>query len=165
VKVCRRGNDLAWVSYIKWAQQTPFRQMFAPKLYALKFHRGFYVAVLERVETIAMNMRDEDADKRTAFDRLTWWRGATEQGLDEASRLLPAGLALFVQVLREQGANDFNWGNYGKMKDGRWVVLDPTTNVLESMQPEFGALKQRYRSPASRWQVMQRQFHQQDGNL
>ena len=52
-KVIKVASNDAWPDYIKWATQNDYAGKFAPKVYSLKFHDGWYVAIMERlVETM-----------------------------------------------------------------------------------------------------------------
>lgn len=72
IKVFRyqTGDFDGWAEYVHWATQMGFAGTYAPKVYSFKRHEGFYVAVMERLDSTISKI--ERSNK--AFDFYWHWR-------------------------------------------------------------------------------------------
>jgi hypothetical protein len=128
------GHSDDWPEYVEWATQAGFAGTFAPKVYSLKFHRGFYrgfyVAVMERlvctmaelkiVNDYCCNNRYEDAYE------------ALQQGTGRRFKETVIGfddLRAFGQLVNDAGfSDDMHDGNVMLRSDGQIVLTDPSSH-------------------------------------
>src|SRR5258707_15634880 len=70
-KVIKVGSLDEWPSYIQWATKNGHAGKFAPKVYSLKFHDEFYVAIMERLVCTINDLKYEyHGGSRTAQARV-----------------------------------------------------------------------------------------------
>jgi len=118
VKVARLDD---WPSYIKWATENGFAGKFAPKVESLKFHDGFYVAVMERLVGTLHEFDGTTSIHRRLYKEITAWR---DNGTSDATDLME-----FVTKLKQAGlSGDWHYGNVMVRKDGQIVVTDPSSS-------------------------------------
>jgi hypothetical protein len=132
------GQFDQWPHYARWAIEAGYAGNFAPKVYSLKYHDDFYVAVMERL-VATMNDVQAASDYRCENNSL-WhlyqgfyhavddWR-ETENAIEKNQ--LPDDLAelkIFASDLRAAGmTGDIHGGNVMVRKDGHLVVIDPSS--------------------------------------
>lgn len=107
-KVLKVSKDTAWLAYVLWAQEDPSRLEWAPKLYSVKWHDGYYVAITERIPEIA-----RERSKYDSFSALKY--PEAKPFLEEARKAFPM--------------NDMHAGNWGFRNSGHPVIFDPTTGT------------------------------------
>jgi hypothetical protein len=59
-KVIKVADMDEWPRYILWATKNGYAGNFAPKVYSLKFHDGYYVATMERLVATIQDIRNEE---------------------------------------------------------------------------------------------------------
>jgi len=122
-KVIKVGDLDEWPSYIKWATDNGHAGKFAPKVYALKFHDDYYVAIMERLVCTINEMRNEGrrTDQVKAYHNL---HNADCEALD---------LIGYVDELRANRlSGDLHGGNLMLRHDGQLVVTDPVSGGFSS---------------------------------
>ncbi len=113
------GGCDEWPTYIKWAIQNGHSGKFAPKVYSLKFHDEFYVAIVERLVCTINQMIGEyhgahRTDQARAYE--TVWNDDCEA----------VDLVAYIKDLQHVGlSGDFHGGNFMIRSDGSIVVTDP----------------------------------------
>jgi len=113
------GTD-AWTHYALWGTAKRYAGTFSPKVYSLKFHHDFYVAVMER---LVCTLRDssEHSHQVRLYERMCH----TMQGYGD-THLLPPSALKFAQACRAaKFANDLHESNFMIRANGHLVVIDP----------------------------------------
>jgi len=127
IKVGRAGNS--WPDYVEWATINGYAGKFAPKVYSLKFHDRFYVAVMERlVATIGqLNAACHSSNANPFYEQYQatkYWAGSAFGDPMEGCEDLMA----FCVALGSSGhATDLHDGNMMIRHDGQIVVTDPSS--------------------------------------
>jgi len=127
IKVGRAGDS--WPDYIEWATINGYAGKFAPKVYSLKFHDLFYVAVMERlVVTIdQLNAACHSSNANPFYEQYRaakYWAGYAFGAPMEGCKDLMA----FCNALGSSGyATDLHGGNMMIRYDGQIVVTDPSS--------------------------------------
>ena len=125
------GHNDNWPNYIEWATQAGFAGTFAPKVYSLKFHRGFYVAIMERLACTIADLRAGNGGRRSkdhyemAYKALLGGAGLRFNEKADGFEHLKA----FGRLAYEAGFNDdLHDGNVMLRRDGQIVLIDPSSN-------------------------------------
>jgi len=153
LKVCRHARDY-WPAYAKWCQQT--KSPHAIRVYSIKHHKGFYVAIMEKVKPA------RDQHKLSDLSSYIWDCGSKAPTM-VATSLKNAAIAgqtkivakeypklpAFLRLVRRLGT-DLHAGNWGTREDGTPVIFDPvTTEIPPKFASKFHNTK-RFRSTAPR---------------
>jgi hypothetical protein len=112
-----------WPDYILWAAQNGHMGKFAPKVYSLKFHSGFYVAVMERLVCTVRQMKYADSGEYLDIhpDQVQIYNNLQYPEDCEAK-----DLAAYVRQLRDiRLSGDLHDGNVMVRSDGQLVITDP----------------------------------------
>jgi len=129
-KVIKVASNDAWPDYIKWATKNGYAGKFAPKVYSLKFHDGWYVAIMERLVDTMKNFRVSSEQYQLYYDHVA--RRSSDIPA-RSSKGKPKDLIEFVHNLRDAGlANDLHQGNVMVRKDGQLVITDPSHGGFSS---------------------------------
>ena len=148
VKVSRDANCV-WPHYVQWANS--LKVNMGPKLYSLKFHAGFYVAVMERVDT-------DDHSKRHVSGPFSEYRYSNKNmcsndtlagfkknaGIHWCNKRWPHMIAYLRLLEKRSMSGDLHHGNWGVREDGSVCIFDPTTTVPRDIKSRFP--KQRVRT-------------------
>jgi len=115
------GTD-AWAHYALWGTAKRYAGTFCPKVYSLKFHRGFYVAVMERLVCTLLDYSSQNSHQA----RLWLLMSEAMNGRMSNNHRLPPSALKFAQACREaEFANDLHQGNFMIRANGHLVVIDP----------------------------------------
>jgi hypothetical protein len=142
IKVCRGLDD--WPIYAAYV--STLKTPYAIKVFSIKKRANFYVAVMERLEFIANDVRyssAKDGHYREAAECIDFFKyrtpsfkpGTTFDTVADAARAKYAekrypGMAAFIRLLKRTGmCNDLHHGNYGFRADGSIAVFDPVTEM------------------------------------
>jgi len=149
VKVSRQ-RECEWPHYVQWANSLKYNM--GPKLYSLKFHSGYYVAVMERVVT-------DNAPRKMAMSMIEEFRYSPRNVLvkeDDVTAVkknaairfcnskYPKLLAYLRLLQKHSMSGDLHHGNWGLRSDNSVCIFDPTTNVPYNIRKRFP--KQRVRT-------------------
>lgn len=125
IKVAKAED--AWPAYILWAMRKRYTGTFAPKVYSLKFHHGYYVAVMER---LVCTLQDIICDSDDYYHH----PGYTNQVRDFCrlgEHKHPDKADKWIKFAKAaNGANllqDLHNGNFMLRKDGQLVLIDPAS--------------------------------------
>lgn len=129
-KVVKVGDMDEWPAYILWATKCGFAGTFAPKVFSLKFHDNYYVALMERlVCTIGNISRYGDENGRNS-EQVGLYNAIIQ---DRNSNSEATDLTAFVQAMRRAGhQGDLHDGNVMVRHDGQIVVTDPVAGYFSS---------------------------------
>ena len=132
------GHNDNWPNYIEWATQAGFAGTFAPKVYSLKFHRGFYVAIMERLACTMADLRaDNGCPSKDHYEMVykALRESAGRRFRESAGRIFEEkadgfeDLKAFGGLAYEAGFNDdLHRGNVMLRRDGQIVLIDPSSN-------------------------------------
>jgi hypothetical protein len=124
IKVANAADG--WASYVVWATQKRFAGGFAPKVYSLKFHNGFYVASMERLSCTISEVRDGAGSYNNSQVYLY-------RQIEKREKLLsPPLLAKFMAAFDSSGyRNDMHDRNVMVRHDGHVVVTDPSSDYFD----------------------------------
>ncbi len=119
-----------WPDYIRWATKAGYAGKFAPKVYSLKFHSDYYVAIMERLVCTVREIRFTDKgdyrDIRT--DQLTLYNQFSGYGRGEKDETAaPDFIAYVAQLRHHQFYGDMHDGNVMVRHDGQLVITDPVS--------------------------------------
>jgi len=148
VKVSRDAHCV-WPHYVQWANS--LKVNMGPKLYSLKFHNGFYVAVMERVAV-------DDHSKRHVAGPFGEYRCSNKHmrsndtldgfkknaGIHWCNKRWPHMVAFLRLLQKNSMSSDLHNGNWGVREDGSVCIFDPTTTVPRDIKRRFP--KQRVRT-------------------
>jgi hypothetical protein len=124
-KVIKVGELDEWPSYIQWATNNGHAGKFAPKVYSLKFHDEFYVAIMERLICTMSELKYEHG-ARTAQARV--FNNIFNRGQCEATDIVE-----YVAELRRNNlSGDLHSGNWMLRQDGQLVITDPVSGGFSS---------------------------------
>jgi hypothetical protein len=125
-KVLKIGDMDEWPAYIEWAAKNGHMGKFAPKVFSLKFHNGFYVAIMER---LVATMRDLESNGAKNSTQYRAW-----ESVQSRRDPLATDYADYVNTLIKLhlGKDDLHDGNVMVRKDGSLVVTDPFSGRLSS---------------------------------
>jgi|SRR5882724_40651 len=113
------GTD-AWAHYALWGTAKRYAGTFCPKVYSLKFHRGFYVAVMERL-VCTLSESSGSSHQTRLYEKMRY----AMKGYGD-THLLPPSALKFAQACRKaEFANDLHQGNFMIRANGHLVVIDP----------------------------------------
>ncbi|MBX9932557.1 MAG: hypothetical protein K2Y56_13610 [Methylobacterium sp.] len=128
IKVCHAGDTDPWPLFAAWAHANP--SPFVPLIYSFKRHKGFYVAVMERMEETVYG-----SDRSLGHSEATELFNNFVRNSTRETRVIRAVLDLYpgidqflVAMMREFDGKarwDLHTGNWMLRKDGQLVVTDP----------------------------------------
>lgn len=133
------NNDMGWVAFVLWAQRSKYHSPHVPKLYSLKFHKDFYVAVIERLPIIGAI----DCETRGMMD----YNRSLTCGVSRADELedrYPGFGCFLLDLAKAFPVGDLHDGNYGHRADGSIVVFDPIADF--NREYDANTPRQRYSS-------------------
>lgn len=120
-----------WPDYIKWATDHGHTGKFAPKVYSLKFHDSYYVAIMERLVCTIGEIKHPEND-RYVFVPDQYF---VFQNLHFADECTATDLVEYVRALRQnQLSGDLHDGNVMIRSDGSMVVTDPASGLFSSQR-------------------------------
>ena len=123
------GHTDNWPNYIEWATQAGFAGTFAPKVYSLKFHRGFYVAIMERLACTMADLRAGNGYHSKDHYEMAYV--ALREGAGRRFEEKVDGfehLKAFGRLAYEAGFNDdLHDDNVMLRRDGQIVLIDPSS--------------------------------------
>jgi hypothetical protein len=128
IKVCHSPD--AWIDYCYWAAMNGWAGNFAPKVYSFKRHKGFYVAVMEKLEHTATYLAAHKPKEVEPLAQMLFQVGV-HQDNEHAKllcELLIPKLGEFAGQLRanfKNGRLDCHSDNVMFRKDNSLVVIDP----------------------------------------
>jgi len=135
-------SDMAWLSYMAWVMVNPNRQRYAPCLYSIKYHKDFYVAVMDRVHIIA----HDDSGFADEMDSVIF-NPRDREACNTVNANYGSDAAEFIADLKDSfNFTDLHRGNYG-LRNGVLCVFDPTT--CHQNETDSTALHRRYKTPTS----------------
>ncbi len=123
-----------WPEYVEWATLNAYAGKFAPKVYSLKFHNGFYVAVMERlVCTLQELEKENNYSQNTQYhilaEAIKYWSGYSRYCKPDIMPNCP-DLQAFSEAAGESGMfEDLHGGNIMLRNDGQIVVTDPSSSM------------------------------------
>jgi len=130
VKVGRYTDQ--WPQYVEWATIKGYAGSFAPKVYSLKYHNQFYVAIMEQlVDTMAgIHREGGSTSSEIAYRTFREYALGFRDGKIDANA---EHLIAFAKDLRNAKlASDLHDGNIMIRKDGQIVVTDPASGASNS---------------------------------
>jgi hypothetical protein len=124
-KVIKVGDYDEWPSYIQWATQKGYAGTFAPKVFSLKFHDCYYVALMERlVCTISQLYGSGSLEQSRLYSSVICNHDFSDAATD---------FIAFFQDMRKAGHHgDLHNGNVMVRHDGQVVVTDPVAGGFSS---------------------------------
>lgn len=129
-KVVKVGDMDEWPAYILWATKSGYAGTFAPKVFSLKFHDNYYVALMERlVCTIAHiggygDQTARNSEQVQLYTTVIGNRDTSNEAID---------FVAFVQDMRKAGHHgDLHDQNVMVRHDGQVVVTDPVSGSFSS---------------------------------
>lgn len=133
LKVCHRGDDDVWPLYAQWAFANP--SPFVPVIHSFKRHKGFYVAVIERMEIEVAKTPDTAGHKRAVMMFRDYVEGGEETEEGSICPVLNAVMGLYPGIrgtldgLREAFDGKVCWDmhqyNWMLRPNGELVITDP----------------------------------------
>ncbi|MFG1227172.1 hypothetical protein [Xanthobacter wiegelii] len=153
LKVCRHAQDY-WPAYAKWCQQT--KSPHAIRVYSIKHHKGFYVAIMEKVNPARgqrklsdLSSYIGDCGSKAPTMVATSLKNAAIAGQTKIVAKEYPKLPAFLRLVRRLGT-DLHAGNWGTREDGTPVIFDPvTTEIPPTFASKFHNTN-RFRSTAPR---------------
>lgn len=134
----------AWPAYVLWAMKKRYSGTFAPKVYSLKYHNGFYVAVMER---LVCTLHDVTQDSPSGIYRNPVYfnhaRDLTRLGEHKYPEKAEKWIKFAKQADAENLLNDLHQGNFMIRKDGQLVLTDPSSRPSNA-KPVIKAGRLRY---------------------
>lgn len=134
----------AWPAYVLWAMRKRYSGTFAPKVYSLKYHNGFYVAVMERLVCTLHDVREDSPSK---VYRHTVYHNHARDLIRLGGHDYPEKAKKWIKFAQDADAenllDDLHQGNFMIRKDGQIVLIDPSSRPHKA-RPIIKAGRLRY---------------------
>ncbi len=117
-KVIKVGGMDKWPTYIKWATENGHAGKFAPKVYSLKFHDEFYVAIMERLVCTVGELRDAEYHSNNPQVRIFLTMSY------ESCEAIDFHIYI-MELQHRRWSGDLHEGNVMVRHDGQMVITDP----------------------------------------
>lgn len=140
IKVARSSD--AWPEYVEWATLEQYAGVYAPKVYSLKFHNGFYVALMERLVCTIADIHASHPTYHYSKHPLSDLVASVQTWSGYGGREVRAeaeGLKSFCNAVKTQRlVSDLHDGNIMLRKDGQLVITDPSSSC-QTRRPRIKA--------------------------
>ena len=128
--VIKVGEMDIWPDYVKWSIENGHAGKFAPKVYSLKFHDGYYVAIVERLVCTIQELKFTPNGER---QQRPVEQVSVFNTMHFADDCYATDLVDYIRLLRKADlTGDLHDGNVMVRRDGSMVITDPAAGSFSS---------------------------------